>query len=44
MSQTTPEPRPAGAFSWNEDWLATVVGLVLIGLVLIGAIPDWLVP
>lgn len=44
VSQTQPEPRPGSAFSWNEDWLATVVGLVLIGLVLVGAIPDWLVP
>ncbi|MEU4417872.1 MULTISPECIES: hypothetical protein [Nocardia] len=44
MSQTEPEPRPGSAFSWNEDWLATVVGLVLIGLVLVGAIPDRLVP
>ncbi|WP_328714651.1 hypothetical protein [Nocardia salmonicida] len=44
MSQTQPEPRPGSAFSWNEDWSATVVGLVLIGLVLVGAIPDWLVP
>ncbi|MFD3424911.1 hypothetical protein ACFWVM_10525 [Nocardia fluminea] len=44
MSQTEPEPRPGSAFSWNEDWSATVAGLVLIGLVLVGAIPDWLVP
>lgn len=44
MSQTEPEPRPGSAFSWKEDWLAIVVGLVLIGLVLVGAIPDRLVP
>ncbi|MFC6012155.1 hypothetical protein [Nocardia lasii] len=44
MAQTESEPRPGGAFRWNEDWLATVVGLALIGLVLVGAIPDWLVP
>ncbi|MEV0335010.1 hypothetical protein [Nocardia sp. NPDC050717] len=44
MSQTPSEPRPGSAFTWNEDWLATVVGLALIGLVLIGAIPGWLVP
>lgn len=44
VSQTEPEPRPGSAFSWKEDWLAIVVGLVLIGLVLVGAIPDRLVP
>ncbi|MEU0869993.1 hypothetical protein [Nocardia brasiliensis] len=44
MSQTTPEQRAGSRFAWNEDWLAAVVGLVLIALVLIGAIPDWLVP
>ncbi|MFD3508959.1 hypothetical protein [Nocardia sp. NPDC058666] len=44
MSQTPPEPRPGSALKWNEDWLATVVGLVLIGLVLVGAVPGWLVP
>ncbi|WP_342800795.1 hypothetical protein [Nocardia sp. No.11] len=44
MSQTQPEPRPGSVFTWNEDWLATIVGLALIGLVLAGAIPDWLVP
>lgn len=44
VSQTPPEERPGSTFAWNEDWLAAVVGLVLIGLVLVGAIPDWLVP
>ncbi|KAF0847190.1 hypothetical protein [Nocardia caishijiensis] len=44
MSQAETEPRPGSAFRWNEDWAATVVGLVLIGLVLVGAIPEWLVP
>ena len=28
----------------NEDWAATIVGLVLLGLVLAGALPGWLVP
>ncbi|WP_336085474.1 hypothetical protein [Nocardia sp. SSK8] len=44
MSQTQPEPRPGSTFTWNEDWLATIVGLALLALVLTGAIPDWLVP
>lgn len=28
----------------NEDWAATIVGLVLLVLVLAGVIPGWLVP
>ncbi|HEX7301967.1 hypothetical protein [Lentzea sp.] len=28
----------------NEDWAATVVGLVLLVLVLAGVVPGWLVP
>ncbi|SHK05248.1 hypothetical protein SAMN05443637_102164 [Pseudonocardia thermophila] len=28
----------------NEDWLATIVGLVLLLLVLAGVIPGWLIP
>ena len=28
----------------NEDWAATIAGLVLLGLVLAGALPGWLVP
>jgi hypothetical protein len=28
----------------NEDWAATVVGLLLLGLVLTGLLPGWLVP
>ncbi|GGO22779.1 hypothetical protein GCM10010116_45990 [Microbispora rosea subsp. aerata] len=28
----------------NEDWAATIVGLVLLALVLIGVIPTGLVP
>jgi hypothetical protein len=27
----------------NEDWAATVVGLLLLGLVLSGLLPGWLV-
>ena len=28
----------------NEDWAATIVGLVLLALVLTGLLPGWLVP
>ena len=28
----------------NEDWAATIVGLLLLGLVLTGLLPGWLVP
>ncbi|MEV2222413.1 MULTISPECIES: hypothetical protein [Nocardia] len=44
MSQTPPAKPSGSTFAWNEDWLAAIVGLVLIALVLVGAIPDWLVP
>ncbi|GAB3160936.1 hypothetical protein OHB01_31500 [Microbispora hainanensis] len=30
--------------AFNEDWAATIVGLVLLALVLIGVIPTGLVP
>jgi len=43
-----PGPDPAvhasGRASLNEDWAATVVGLVLLVLVLTGLLPGWLVP
>ncbi|WP_280467884.1 hypothetical protein [Nocardia cyriacigeorgica] len=44
MSHTPPDGRSGRGIRWNEDWSATVVGLVLLGLVLTGLIPDWLVP
>ncbi|MFE9245979.1 hypothetical protein [Nocardiopsis sp. NPDC006938] len=28
----------------NEDWAATLTGLVLLGLCLLGAIPEGLIP
>jgi len=44
----SPAPDPAIATSrWlalNEDWAATVVGLLLLALVLTGLLPGWLVP
>ena len=43
-----PDPDPvvgaSGRASLNEDWAATVVGLVLLVLVLTGLLPGWLVP
>jgi hypothetical protein len=43
---TTPDPdvRRARRTSLNEDWAATIVGLVLLTLVLTGPLPGWLVP
>ena len=35
---------PARRLALNEDWAATVVGLVLLALVLTGLLPGWLVP
>lgn len=40
-TETTVEARGRGI---NEDWLATVVGLVLVVLVLVGIIGKGLVP
>lgn len=37
-------PDQHGKFSINEDWLATVIGLVLLALVLLGVIPDGVIP
>jgi hypothetical protein len=37
-----PEPRRERKI--NEDWAATIVGLVLLVLILLGLIPAWLVP
>lgn len=33
-------PNAHGKFSLNEDWAATVVGLVILGLCLFQVIPD----
>ncbi|MEU5549934.1 MULTISPECIES: hypothetical protein [unclassified Micromonospora] len=47
MSAPAPQPTPTtpeSRFAVNEDWAATLLGLVLLGLVLIGAIPAGLVP
>ncbi len=44
----SPAPDPAVAtarrLALNEDWAATVVGLLLLALVLTGLLPGWLVP
>ncbi|RAO23964.1 hypothetical protein ONO23_06076 [Micromonospora noduli] len=41
-----PNPETAGdsRLAFNEDWLATILGLALLALVLLGAIPAGLVP
>lgn len=50
MAQPTPAETAASSIetasrrSINEDWLATIVGLVLIALVLAGVIGKGLVP
>lgn len=38
------EPDGAGKFSASEDWLAVIVGLVLLALALTGVIPAGLIP
>ncbi|WP_281032397.1 hypothetical protein [Nocardia higoensis] len=44
MSQKPSDEQSESTFTWNEDWLAAVVGLTLLALVLLGVIPEWLVP
>jgi hypothetical protein len=44
MSDGSQPSAPARRWVLNEDWSATVIGLVLLALVLSGAIPGWLVP
>ncbi len=39
-----PPTAPESRFALNEDWAATILGLVLLGLVLAGAVPAGLVP
>ena len=38
------DPREGGKFSINEDWAATILGLVLLTLALTGIIPAGLIP
>ncbi|WP_200803742.1 hypothetical protein [Pseudonocardia thermophila] len=46
MSSSDDDPAVGAArrTALNEDWLATIVGLVLLLLVLAGVIPGWLIP
>jgi len=39
-----PAVTTARRLALNEDWAATVVGLLLLVLVLTGLLPGWLVP
>lgn len=54
-SQPSPEPdgepqRPStdsetpARIALSEDWLATIVGLVLIALILVGIVPEGAIP
>jgi hypothetical protein len=49
-SPTPDSPGPDSAvtaarrLALNEDWAATVVGLLLLALILTGLLPGWLVP
>ncbi|MCO1594712.1 hypothetical protein M8C17_05985 [Micromonospora sp. RHAY321] len=43
-SPSTPPTAGESRLAFNEDWVATILGLVLLGLVLVGAIPAGLVP
>ncbi|WP_229401758.1 hypothetical protein [Micromonospora okii] len=42
--EQSPPTAAASRFAFNEDWAATLLGLLLLGLVLVGAIPAGLVP
>ncbi|MEV4657052.1 hypothetical protein [Micromonospora sp. NPDC049301] len=43
-SPSTPPTAGDSRLAFNEDWVATILGLILLGLVLLGAIPAGLVP
>jgi hypothetical protein len=44
MDAVDEEPASAVRRSINEDWAATVIGLILLGLALVGVIGKGLVP
>lgn len=45
MSEAPSTPTPnRSRFRLNEDWTATITGLVLLGLSLLGVIPVGLIP
>ncbi|MEK8105057.1 hypothetical protein NKG94_07250 [Micromonospora sp. M12] len=43
-SPDSPETAGESRLAFNEDWVATIVGLALLALVLFGVIPAGLVP
>ncbi|WP_330466783.1 hypothetical protein [Micromonospora zamorensis] len=43
-SPPTPPTAAESRLWFNEDWVATILGLALLALVLLGAIPAGLVP
>ncbi|MCG5436791.1 MULTISPECIES: hypothetical protein [Micromonospora] len=44
QSPSTPPTAGESRLAFNEDWVATILGLALLALVLLGAIPAGLVP
>ncbi|GAA0999159.1 hypothetical protein GCM10009555_099800 [Acrocarpospora macrocephala] len=44
MSEPEPPTSTESRTAFNEDWAATILGLVLLVLVLTGVIPTGLVP
>jgi len=47
MSHSAPDPVPAEAarrFALNEDWVATIVGLVFVILAVLGVITKGMLP
>lgn len=43
-SMTEPPTRQESRTQFNEDWAATVIGLLLLVLVIVGVIPPGLIP
>ncbi len=43
-STNDPAVQRSRRIALNEDWAATVAGLLLLALVLAGLLPGWLVP
>ncbi|MEU8422781.1 hypothetical protein AB0C15_18080 [Micromonospora sp. NPDC048835] len=44
QSPSTPPTSGETRLAFNEDWVATILGLTLLALVLLGAVPAGLVP
>ena len=44
MDEDSSAPDDHGRFSLNEDWTATIIGLVLLGACLLGLVSPGLIP